>query len=143
MANQQQNQDQQGQDQQMIGMDATPEQQEKLVHLGKMMGDPRDNFDREVEKHLANLYAREASAAKMEAAKSGGAGPGLGPTEAEAALMKQRAFLEQQTATQGQTQAAQAQAAQPSLTPPPAPSGPVGVTEPYPAQRGEDEAGNK
>jgi hypothetical protein len=72
----------------------------------------------------------------MEAAKSGGGGPGLGPTEAESALMKQRQSLEQQATTAGQTQAAQAQAAQPSLTPPPAPSGPAGVTQPYPSQRG-------
>lgn len=36
----------------IIGMDATPEQQEKMVHLGKMMGYPMDDFDREVQQHL-------------------------------------------------------------------------------------------
>ena len=36
----------------IIGMDATPEQQKKMVHLGKMMGYPMDDFDRQVLQHL-------------------------------------------------------------------------------------------
>lgn len=118
------------QQQQIAGMDATPEQQAKMVHLGQMMGDPRDDFDREVEKHLSDLdREHEASYAKMHAASQG-----LAPTEMEDDLAKQQQALQRQAAIQAQAQASQAQAAQAPNQPPPAPAGPAGVSQPYPAQ---------
>jgi hypothetical protein len=40
--------------------DLSPEQIESIVQLGRMMGDVRDDFDREVEKHLATDYPHKA-----------------------------------------------------------------------------------
>jgi hypothetical protein len=78
--------------------------------------------------------SKEASAAKMRAAQTGGASVGLGPSEMEQQQIKQRDTSQPQTAAQGAQQAAQAQAQQTSPTPPAAPAGPTGVMEPYPAQ---------
>jgi hypothetical protein len=88
---------------------------------------------------LQRTHEGEASARKMRAAQTGGS-PGLGPTEAEADLAKQQAVLQQRAAQQAAMQAQQAQAQQTSPQPAPAPSGPQGVTQPYPAQAGQDEA---
>lgn len=131
------------------GAGASEQQQAALVQLGKMMGPQTDEFDEEVQalhdkRHQAEhdatdyekVYGGEAEQKKMRAAQSGGAGPGLGPTEAEEALAKQQQTLQQQAAAQGQQQAAQAQTKQTSPTPPPAPTTGQGVTQPYPAQAG-------
>lgn len=123
-----------GQDQEMIGMDATPEQQEKMVHLGKMMGDPRDDFNREVQQHLATLYPHEASYEKMRAAETGGAS--LGPSDIEKEQTKQSQAQAQTNAAQQAQQAQGAQAQQQPVNAPPAPAGPSGVSTPFPAQSG-------
>jgi hypothetical protein len=117
---------------QMIGMDATPEQQEKLVHFGQMMGDPRDDFDREVEKHLAYLYPHEAGYEKMHAAQTGGGE--LGPSDIEKEQVQQSQAQAKAQATQQAAQAGQAQAQQSPVNAPPAPSSPAGVSTPYEAQ---------
>ena len=76
----------------------------------------------------------EAGYGKMHAAQTGGS-EGLGPTEAEQALIKQRAALQQQAASTGAQGAAQAQVRQPPpATPPPAPAGPEGTSTPYSSQ---------
>jgi hypothetical protein len=114
-----------------------------IHQYGQALGGKPTDFEEEVEKHLQNMEkankrfgrASEQEAQKMRAAETGGAGPGLGPTEAEEALAKQQATLQQQAAAQGQQQAAAAQQQQTSPTPPPAPTGSQGVTQPYPAQR--------
>jgi hypothetical protein len=81
--------------------------------------------------------AKEAGAKKMHAAQTGGASEtGLGPTEAEQTLVKQRGALQQQSAAAGAQAAAQAQGQQASVAPPPAPVGPQGTTAPYSAQKG-------
>jgi len=116
---------------------------EQVQRYGQNLGGVTP-FDEEVEKSLGKLHPgekpkapfQEASAQKMRQAQSGGS-PGLGPTSAEAALAKQRGMLQQQAAAQGQQQATQAQGQQPVNAPPPAPSGPEGVSEPYSAQAGE------
>ena len=85
-------------------------------------------FSDAVEKELNKLQKkREASAAKMKAAQTGGAG--LGPTDAEQAAVKQEGALQQQAATAGGQAAAQAQGAQagasgPPTVPPLAPKAP-------------------
>jgi hypothetical protein len=112
-----------------------------MVHLGRMMGDVRDDFDREVEHHLATDYPHEASFKKMQAARTGGS-LDLGPSEMEQQQQRQAQALQQQTATQGAAQAQQAQAQQSPANTPPAPTGAAGATQPYPAQRGEPTAGN-
>jgi hypothetical protein len=112
---------------------------EQLQRYGQALGGGVTPFDEEVERALTKLHPGEAQAKKMRAAQTGGS-EGLGPTEAEAALAKQRGMLEQQAATADQ-QAVQAQQQQPVTGPPPAPSGPQGVTQPYPAQRGQEEEG--
>lgn len=116
---------------QILGMDATPEQQEKMVHLGKMMGDPRDDFDREVEMHMRNagMIPHEAGYEKMHEAQMG-----LAPSDIEKEESQQS---QAQAKTQAQQQAATAQQAQAQASPvnaPPAPAGPVGVSTPFPAQ---------
>jgi hypothetical protein len=129
----------------------TDPQMEQIQRYGQALGGGITPFDEELERELPKLHPGEAEkkrrmaqtaipgeaqAQKMRAAQMGGL-PGLGPTEAEAALAKQRGMLEQQAAMKGQQQAMQAQGQKPVSAPPPAPSGPAGVTQPYPAQAGE------
>ena len=129
----------------------TDPEMEQIQRYGQMLGGGPTPFEEAVEAALPKLHPGEAEkkkravqpglpgeaqAQKMRAAQTGGS-PSLGPTEAEAALAKQRGMLEQQAAAAGQQQAQQAQRQQPVSAPPPAPSGPAGVTQPYPAQRGE------
>jgi hypothetical protein len=112
------------------GPDLNDQQQASMVQMGKLMGDPRDDFDREVEGHLQRMG--EASAGKMRTAQMG-----LAPSPMEQAQVKQQSALGQQAATQGAVQAQQAQGAQIPIQPPSAPAGPAGATAPYPAQAGE------
>jgi hypothetical protein len=114
----------------------TDQEQHALVQLRTMMGGESDE-DKEVEEHLQRI--QEANAAKMHAAQTGGAATGLGPTEAEAALIKQQAALGQQAAGQSAQAAAQAQVAKAPIQAPAAPSGPQGVTQPYKVQAGLNE----
>jgi hypothetical protein len=81
---------------------------EQLQRYGQALGGGVTPFDEEVERALTKLHPGEAQAKKMRAAQTGGS-EGLGPTEAEAALAKQRGMLEQQTGAAGQQQAMQAQ----------------------------------
>jgi hypothetical protein len=129
----------------------TDPQMEQIQRYGQALGGGITPFDEELERELPKLHPGEAEkkrrmaqtaipgeaqAQKMRAAQSGGS-PSLGPTEAEAALAKQRGMLQQQAAAAGQQQAQKAQSQQPVSAPPPAPTGPQGVTKPYPAQAGE------
>ena len=79
----------------------------------------------------------EAGYKKMKAAQRGG----LGPSEMEQAAAKQQSAIQQTAGTTGQVQATKAQAAQVGPAPPPAPGGPEGVSEPYPAERGQTPPG--
>ena len=135
------------------GSGLSDQQQAALVHLGKMMGPQSDEFDNEVQRlhdqrhadeHNATNYEQEfaeipheASYRKMKAAQRGG----LGPSEMEEAAAKQQSAIQQTTGTTGQVQATKAQAAQVGPAPPPAPGGPEGVSEPYPAERGQTPPG--
>jgi hypothetical protein len=112
-----------------------------IQQMGQALGGKPTPFDEEVEKHLSGEYAREheKEAAKMHAAETGGGGEGLGPEEEAQLLAKQQQTLQQQAAVQGQKQAQQAQAQQTPNAPPPAPTGAQGVTQPYPAQAGQEE----
>lgn len=133
------------------GKGLSDQQQEALVHIGKMMGPHATGFDDRVqqlhdeehadehantdyEKEFAE-FPHEASAVKMRAAQMGGE---LGPTDFEQQKMKQNQAMAQQAAGQQAqgAQQAQAQAQGSSTQPPPAPSGPVGTQSPYPAQSG-------
>jgi hypothetical protein len=111
---------------------------EQIQHFGQALGGGVTPFDEEVEHHLQRrLREREANAAKMRAAQTGGASEtGLGPTQAEQAQVKQTGALQQQSAAAGAQAAAQAQGQQASVAPPPAPVGPQGTTAPYSAQKG-------
>lgn len=121
------------QKQQMAGEGLTEQQQAALVMLGKGMGDPSDEFDRELQQHMDARHAREGNYEKMRAAETGGSE--LGPTEFAAQQQKQAGAMIQNQALQGAQQAAQAQAAQTSPQAAPAPAGPQGVSTPYPAQK--------
>ena len=130
------------------GEGLTDQQQEALTHIGKMMGPHATGFDDRVqqlhdeahadehantdyEKEFAHFPepAHEMNYQKMQAARTGGASEtGLGPSAMEQAAIKQRDTSQQQTASQSQQAAAQAQAQQSSVTPPAAPTGPVGTT---------------
>src|SRR5258706_7378613 len=116
----------------------TAYEMDQIKRYGQALGGAPTDFDEQVEAALNKRQrAREAGAAKMHAAKTGGS-EGLGPTEAEQALAKQQSALQQQAASTGAQGAAQAQAAQPpGATPPPAPSGPQGSSTPYSSQAGE------
>ncbi len=133
------------------------QQQEALTTIGKMMGPQTDSFDDEVSdqlnahhqaEHDATDYEKEFAEiphergyAKMHAAQTSGS-EGLGPTEAEATLAKQRAALQQQAAGARTQQAAQAQGQMsPPATPPAAPAGPQGSQTPYPAQQAKGAIG--
>jgi hypothetical protein len=108
-------------------------------HPGKYKGTTkRKGADRDdpTESELDNARQQEANATKMHAAQTGGGDMGLGPTGMDTARLKQQGALQQQAATQAATQAQQAQAAQSPVNAPPAPSGPVGSTIPFPAQKG-------
>src|SRR5262245_46466556 len=129
---------------QVGGRGLSEREQVLLVQLGRMMGPQSDEFDDEFQRlhdirhqaeHNATNYEeafadipsmrpkpQEQQAAKMWAAQRGGT-TGLGPTEAEAALAKQRGMLQQQAASAGAQQAQQAQQQQPVSQAPPAPSG--------------------
>jgi hypothetical protein len=81
---------------------------EQMKRFGQALGGAPTDFDEEVEKALDSpARAREASAAKMKAAATGGS-VGLGPTEAEQQLAKQQSALQQQTASTGAGAAASA-----------------------------------
>jgi hypothetical protein len=54
--------------------DLSPEQIASIVQLGRMKGDVRDDFDREVERHLATDYHHKRSYQKMKAAQSARSG---------------------------------------------------------------------
>jgi len=114
------------------------DEMEQVKRYGQALGGQPTDFDEEVEQELnARQAAREAGAAKMHAAQTGGS-EGLGPTEAEQALIKQRAALQQQAASTDAQGAVQAQGSQPPPpTPPPAPAGPEGTSTPYSSQAGE------
>jgi hypothetical protein len=58
----------------------------------------------------------------------------LGPEQFEQEQVQQTGSMQQQAGTVGQVQAAQAQAKETPVNAPPAPTGTVGVTTPYPAQ---------
>src|ERR1700704_6228640 len=86
---------------------------EQVKRYGQALGGAPTDFDEQVETALNERQrAREAGAAKMHAAQTGGS-EGLGPTEAEQALAKQQSALQQQAASAGAQGAAKAQAAQP------------------------------
>jgi hypothetical protein len=114
-------------------------------HPGMYKGPPRkkrtpgEPTETDLQSAREEPIGGEASAAKMHAAQTGGS-TGLGPTEAQQALIKQRAALQQQTTGAAAQTAAQAQGAQSAIQPPAAPSGPAGVTQPYPAQKGPQAA---
>jgi len=114
------------------------DEMEGIKRYGQALGGKPTDFEEEVEKHLTGQYAREheREEAKMHAAQTGGAGPGLGPEEEAQLLAKQQQTLQQKAAAQGQQAAAQAQAQQTPIQPPPAPTGSQGVSQPYPAQAG-------
>jgi hypothetical protein len=110
----------------------------KGKHPGKYAGpEPEPPPDDAItEGDLQRAHEGEASAAKMRAAQTGGASlTALGPSDIDIAQVKQRDASQQQTATQGAQAAAQAQGAQAPVNAPPAPTGPTGVSAPYPAQR--------
>jgi hypothetical protein len=111
---------------------------EGIRRYGQALGGSPTPFEEEVEKHLSGQAAQERDYKKMHAAQTGGS-PGLGPEEEAQALAKRQQTLQQQTEVAGQRQAAQARAHQTTPTPPPAPSGPQGVTQPYPAKAGREE----
>jgi hypothetical protein len=115
------------------------QEMEGIQKMGQALGGRPTSFDEEVEKHLSGEAAHEREATKMRAAQTGGGGTGLGPEEEAQLLAKQQQTLQQQAAAQGQQQAAQAQAQQQPHAPPPAPTGPQGVTQPYPAQQQPEE----
>ena len=100
-------------------------------HGAAQMGDP--SFSEEVEKHLRR---REANAAKMKAAQTGG-GEGLGPPEIQQQQAQQTGTLQQQAGAQSQVQAAKAQAAMIPQAPSPAQ---VGSQQAVPAAPGGGEA---
>jgi hypothetical protein len=137
------------------GAGLTDQQQGALVQLGQMMGPHTDEFDERVQQHLDEAHGAEHKGTdyekefgqmpherqyqKMRAAQTGGGGAGLGPEEEAQLLAKQQQTLQQQAAAQAQQQAAQAQAQQQPHGPPPAPTGPQGVSQPYPAQAGQQQ----
>ena len=105
------------------------------------------DFSAEVEKELDKLQRkREASAAKMQAAQTGGSG--LGPPRAETQAVQQQGAIAQQAAQAGAQGAAQAQGAQeeaagpPSAPPPPRPAPPSAKAEaaPPPAPGSQEQA---
>lgn len=114
-------------------------------HPGKYKGPPRkqrppdDITDTDRQRAEEEPIEGEASAAKMHSAQMGApeaAGQSLGPSAMDQAQIKQRGAMSQQAATKAAQQAAQAQAAQAPVNAPPAPSGPLGSTIPFPAQKG-------
>lgn len=100
-------------------------------HGAAQMGDP--SFSEEVER---NLQRREANAAKMHAAQTGGGDSDLGPTQMQTQQANQTNKLQQQSATQGQVKAQQAQSQMAPIEAPQAPGSAVGQSAPYPAQAG-------
>lgn len=115
------------------------DEMEQVQRYGQALNSPSD-FSDEVEKELNKRGAyerhREAGAQKMHQAQTGGS-EGLGPTEAEQTLSRQRNALLQRQAQTSATAGAQAQQGRSgSPTPPPAPTGPQGVTQPYSSQAG-------
>jgi hypothetical protein len=113
-------------------------------HPGIYKGPPRRKRDRDeptdtdMQRAAEEPIEGEASAKKMQAARTGGSLFGLGPSKMEQTAVQQQSTLQQAATTAGTAQAAQAQAAQVPRTPPAAPSGPEGVSQPYPAQRGQE-----
>ena len=81
---------------------------DQIKRYGQALGGAPTDFDEQVETALNKRQrAREAGAAKMHAAQTGGS-EGLGPTEAEQALAKQQGALQQQAASAGAGTAASA-----------------------------------
>jgi hypothetical protein len=115
--------------------DFSPEEMTQVQRHGKaLLGEPTD-FDEAVEAHL-NEPRGEQSAAKMRAAQTGGGDQSLGPSDIDQAAVKQGQAASRQADQQAAQKAAQAQAAQAPVNAPPAPSGPVGTTIPFAAQKG-------
>ena len=114
------------------------EEMEQLKRYGQALGGGSSDFSEEVEKKLPKY---EAHYAKMRAAQQGIPAESLGPSAMEQAAAKQQGAMQQQAAATGQVQATKAQAAQVGPAPPPAPGGPEGVSEPYPAERGQTPPG--
>src|SRR5258707_4729447 len=81
---------------------------EQIKRYGQALGGAPTDFSEQVETALNERQrAREAGAAKMHAAQTSGS-QGLGPTEAEQALAKQRTALQQEAASTGAGAAASA-----------------------------------
>ena len=59
-----------------------PDQQESLVRLGRLMGSPLDEFDRQVQELHDKRFAHEHEAEKMRAAQTGRASQ-LGESDIE------------------------------------------------------------
>ena len=114
----------------------SPAELSQIQGFGHTLSGTPTDFDKEVAYHLRT---HEANAKKMQAARTGGSP--LGPSEMEQTAAQQQGAMQQQAGIAGQAQATQAQAAQAPTSPPPAPSGPAGTTQPYPAQRGETPPG--
>jgi hypothetical protein len=104
-------------------------------HPGEYKGPPRgkrpDVTETDLQRAHEESEGEEASSKKMRAAMTGQA---LGPSQFAQQQMKQAGAMQQLAGTLGQKQAVQAQAKQTPPNAPPAPSGPAGVTTPYPAQ---------
>ncbi len=81
---------------------------DQIKRYGQALGGAPTDFSEQVETALNERQrAREAGAAKMHAAQTSGS-EGLGPTEAEQALAKQRTALQQEAASTGAGAAASA-----------------------------------
>ena len=84
---------QQPQQQQTLTADFSDPELEAIKRYAQALGLGETPFDSAVEARLVQSQrsrAREEGAAKMEAAKRGGGDLGLGPTQAEQTLAKQR-----------------------------------------------------
>lgn len=97
---------------------------------------PPADPDQPTESNMDSARQEEVNAQKMRAAQTGGGDQSLGPSDIDQAAAKQNQAASRQAAQQAAQKAAQAQAAQAPVNAPPAPSGPVGTTIPFPAQKG-------
>ena len=111
----------------------SPAESAHLKNLSAQTGGEPTDFDDEMQEHLEDHFAHEANAAKMHAAQAGSSG--LGPSSMDTEAVKQRGALQQQSDMAGAQAAMQAQGQQTPVTPPAAPTGPVGTSRPYPAQK--------
>ncbi len=116
-----------------IASQFSDDEMEGIKRYGQALGGKPTPFDEEVEEHLTGM---EANAAKMRAAQTGGGDQSLGPSDIDQTAVKQGQAASRQADQQAAQKAAQAQAAQAPVNAPPAPSGPVGTTIPFAAQKG-------